>query len=189
MSLRALILFGTLTAVGMASEPVEFSAYIRIDGVERFVLREPAGGGNSDWLVRGGSFNDYRIESFDAKTETLTVSKAQQTYTLPLRAGTVQAAKTDSRPAMVHVVGSVRESNKFPLPENGRKLTVVDAIALAGRASRVARLDRVMVSRVRKDGERIMIQVDVGAMMKNPALARGFLVEPGDTIFVPENII
>lgn len=65
-----------------AAEPPQFRS-ILIDGQSRlFSLADNTGSGR--WLALGQSFEDWKLESFDAATQTLTLSRAGATRQLTL---------------------------------------------------------------------------------------------------------
>jgi hypothetical protein len=75
---------------------IEFSAYLKTDGVMKFALGDPAARKKPDWFALGGIFDGYTVIGFDAKKETLAVEKAGMTTYLPLKPGALpQVAQTD----------------------------------------------------------------------------------------------
>lgn len=87
----------------------------------------------------------------------------------------------------VNVVGQVNNAGRVPFPQE-RGLTVVEAIALAGGQTRLADLKKVKITRKRENGETVVEEIDVDALMKKGG--RGaFPLEKDDVIFVPERIL
>ncbi len=77
---------------GAARAEVEFAGYISVAGGTKFVLADAAQAKVSDWLAVGGRFDGYVLAAFDAKTETLTLTKDGLTTRLALKLGTIKPA-------------------------------------------------------------------------------------------------
>lgn len=66
--------FLAAAVVGMAAEPtVSFTGYLFVGGKYQFSLYATARNQTSEWLAVGSEFEGYTIESFDPKSEMLTV--------------------------------------------------------------------------------------------------------------------
>ena len=85
----------SLATVAAAKEPLEFTAYLTIDGQTRFVLRDTAAGHTSGWLTEGETFGDVVVGRFESATETLLVTRAGQPLALTLRSSQVRQAEAD----------------------------------------------------------------------------------------------
>lgn len=87
----------------------------------------------------------------------------------------------------VNVVGQVNKPDRVPFPPE-KGLTIVEAIALAGGQTRLADLRRVKLTRKRDNGETMVEEIDVDALMKKGG--RGAIpLQKDDVIFVPERIL
>jgi polysaccharide biosynthesis/export protein len=87
----------------------------------------------------------------------------------------------------VNVIGAVNNAGRVQFPQE-RGLTVVDAISLAGGQSRLADLKRVKLTRKNANGEVIIQEIDVDALMKRGG-RDAVRLEKGDVLFVPERIL
>lgn len=85
----------SLLAVAAAKEPLEFTAYLTIDGQTRFVLRDNAAGLSSGWLALGDAFGEIVVGSFHPATETLAVTRAGQALSLTLRSSQVRQVEAN----------------------------------------------------------------------------------------------
>ncbi|MFW5859729.1 MAG: SLBB domain-containing protein [Planctomycetota bacterium] len=82
----------------------------------------------------------------------------------------------------VYVLGAVARSGAVDLPSD-EQLTVSKAISLAGGFTRFARQDAVQILRPGAESEAI----DVGALLSGKQDARDPVLQPGDTVSVPES--
>lgn len=82
----------------------------------------------------------------------------------------------------VYVLGQVARPGPFPLPEEG-PLTVSKAISTAGGFERFAKQSNVQVMR---DGRRLAV-IDLRKVLKGQDADKDLVLEPGDTVFVPES--
>ena len=83
------------------------------------------------------------------------------------------------------VLGQVKSPGEMELPVEGG-LDLLGAVAMAGGFTRIADPGRVTVRR-NVDGKDIVLKVNAKDLEKNDSV-KPFLVEPGDTINVPESI-
>jgi protein involved in polysaccharide export with SLBB domain len=90
-------------------------------------------------------------------------------------------------PRSIFVLGAVKAPNAYAVSENGR-LTVVQALALAGGTIERADLSGVTIQRVyTKTGETVSSPpLDILSVMESQDQRDNLVVEPGDTIVVPE---
>jgi polysaccharide export outer membrane protein len=84
----------------------------------------------------------------------------------------------------INVLGQVMKPGAYELTDG---LTVVGAIALAGGFSELASGNGTKVIRVR-GGKKEMIRVPVDSILKSGNASRDILLEPNDTVVVPESI-
>lgn len=83
------------------------------------------------------------------------------------------------------VSGQVKKPGIVEIPE-GEKLTLVEAILLAGDFTNVANKNKVSIMRVDKGSQKVFVE-DVEAMLINPKSKR-FEILPGDVISVKQTI-
>lgn len=69
---------------------MEFAGYIRTAGGTKFVLADQVQARFSDWLEVGGRFDGYVVTAFDAKTETLTLTKDGASTRLTLKSAAIK---------------------------------------------------------------------------------------------------
>ena len=98
MRFRLLLLLGIFASTAVASDRLEFCAYLRVGSQELFILGNPATGKSSDWLKVGDSFGGHSIGKFDRESETLTVTAAGQTFPLPLKSSKLQQSGAQDGP-------------------------------------------------------------------------------------------
>jgi polysaccharide export outer membrane protein len=81
----------------------------------------------------------------------------------------------------VYVLGQVNKPG--PYPYDGR-MTVIDAVALAGGTTKLADANGTKVTRTDKDGKQVVVVVRAGAIGegREPDIE----LQPGDIVFVPE---
>ena len=83
------------------------------------------------------------------------------------------------------VSGQVKKPGIVEIPE-GEKVTLVEAILLAGDFTNVANRNKVSIMRVEKGSQKVFVE-DVEAMLVNPKSKR-FEILPGDVISVKQTI-
>ena len=83
----------------------------------------------------------------------------------------------------VSVIGEVARENRIPLTQ---ELRVLEAIALAGGFTTFADKGDVRVVRRQSDGSEIEYLFDFNAYVRGRAPGTNLLLQPGDTIIVPE---
>jgi polysaccharide export outer membrane protein len=90
-------------------------------------------------------------------------------------------------PRSIYVLGAVKAQNAYAVSENGR-LTVLQALALAGGTTEHADLSGVTIQRVyARTGESVTSPpLDIRSVIENHDQRDNLVVEPGDTIMVPE---
>ena len=87
----------------------------------------------------------------------------------------------------VNVLGQVGKPDRVPFPQE-KGLTIIEAITLAGGPTRLADLRRVKLTRKQADGDSVVEEIDVSAMM-NKGSKDAVQLKTGDVIYVPERII
>ncbi len=87
--------------------------------------------------------------------------------------------------ANVNILGEVNSPGQFPLKE---KLTVIDAITLAGGFTKIASPNRTRVIRTENNIKRV-IKVPVDSILKSGDKKRDFYLKPNDVIIVPESFL
>ncbi|MBM3843256.1 MAG: polysaccharide export protein [Verrucomicrobia bacterium] len=84
----------------------------------------------------------------------------------------------------VNVVGQVNNAGRVLFPQE-KGLTIVEAIALAGGQTRLADLRKVRLTRKTADGETVVEEIDVDALMKRGG-RDAIALQRDDVIFIPE---
>ncbi len=90
---------------------------------------------------------------------------------------TVTIKKTNSK--MIFVLGQVVKPGRFPYTSN---MSIVEAITLAGGFAALAERNYTIVTR---SGNRVPVPVE--KIMQG--LARNFMLQPNDIVFVPESVL
>lgn len=86
----------------------------------------------------------------------------------------------------VVIMGEVKRPGSYEFPQ-GRDLTVLEAIALAGGFSNVAAIDKTKVIRV-ENGIQKYIQIKITDITQGGDKSKDIILKPNDIIFVPERI-
>lgn len=87
----------------------------------------------------------------------------------------------------VNVIGQVNKPDRVLFPQE-KGLTIVEAIALAGGQNRLADLRRVKLTRKKENGDTVVEEIDVDALMKRGG-RDAIQLQQDDVIFVPERIL
>lgn len=85
----------------------------------------------------------------------------------------------------VFVLGEVAKPGSYPLPTEAR-LSVLEAITLAGGFTQYAAADRTRVIRKDRDGSRT-IPIEVSAITKRGDKSKDIPLAPNDVVYVPES--
>ena len=85
----------------------------------------------------------------------------------------------------IYVLGEVKKPGSITLPAE-RRLTVLEAITLAGGFTDLAAPDRTKVLR-NSNGQNQNIQVEISRITKQGDKSADIFLEPNDTIFVPQS--
>ena len=83
------------------------------------------------------------------------------------------------------ILGQVQKPGAFDLPVDG-KLTILQAVGMAGGFTRIASPSRIVVKRLTKDKKEVVIKVNV-AKLANKTSDEEFFIQEGDAITVPES--
>lgn len=102
-------LLAILVRASIAAEPLEFSGYMHLNNQHLFLLTDRAVGHSSGWLKTGTSFGGYLVESFEPRTEILTVRSAGQSFALSLKQGKVQDGPVRTPPLLTYQLSSKGE--------------------------------------------------------------------------------
>jgi len=86
----------------------------------------------------------------------------------------------------VVIIGEVKTPGSYDLPQ-GRVLTLLEAIALAGGFTKVASIDNIRIIRV-EGGKQKYIPVRVSDITKGGDKSKDLILSPGDIIYIPERI-
>lgn len=86
----------------------------------------------------------------------------------------------------VFVLGEVTKPGSYELPPES-KLTVLEAISLAGGFTQVAAKDRTKVIRTTSDGRSQNLTVEVSAITTRGEKNKDLPLEPNDVVYVPQS--
>ena len=86
----------------------------------------------------------------------------------------------------VFVLGEVKNPGSLSIPQD-KKLTVIEAIAMAGGFSTTAAIDGTRIIRV-ENGVKKYLPVKVSDITKRGDKAKDIILEPNDILFIPERI-
>jgi polysaccharide export outer membrane protein len=84
-------------------------------------------------------------------------------------------------------VGQVNKPDRVLFPQE-KGLTIIEAIALAGGQTRLADLKKVKLTRKQENGDTVVEEIDVDALMKRGG-RDAIPLQKDDVIFVPERIL
>ena len=89
-----------------------------------------------------------------------------------------------------NIFGSVGSPGRKSIPPE-RTLTILDAISVAGGASRIGELKKVKLTRNKPDGDTETITINVDELMKGTVTGNRetIYIQPDDVIFVPERFL
>lgn len=85
----------------------------------------------------------------------------------------------------IYVLGEVKKPGSLQLPAE-RRLTVLEAITLAGGFTDLAAQDRTKVLR-NADGQNQNIQVEISRITKQGDKRADIFLEPNDTVYIPQS--
>ncbi|MEK7281672.1 MAG: polysaccharide biosynthesis/export family protein, partial [Chloroflexota bacterium] len=125
----------------------------------------------------------------DVKVGGLSVSEAQDAISTKLKDFVVSPQVTifidEYGNKKVFVLGEVKTPGSYELPTES-KLTVLEAVSLAGGFTPIAALDRTKVIRV-VDGKNQSYIIEVSAITRRGEKERDIPLEPNDVIYVPQS--
>ncbi|MGZ0656043.1 polysaccharide biosynthesis/export family protein [Coraliomargarita sp. W4R53] len=90
-------------------------------------------------------------------------------------------------PKIVHILGSVNSPGQVEIPPD-RDLTLTEAIAAVRGVSRLGNPKKITIKRVDDDGRARQMEVNFTRIIQDPN-SKDIILEPGDTIWVPERVI
>lgn len=120
------------------------------------------------------------IQAAGATPDQLTVRITQAYNERYLKDADVSLFVKEHTSRKVYVLGQVAKPGPYPFDG---KMTIIDAVALAGGTTKLADANSTLITRDR-DGKQVRVVVKVGSIGegREPDIA----LEPGDIIFVPE---
>lgn len=127
----------------------------------------------------------------------MTIVEAQQTIEKAfregrfLRAPQVTVSVEEYAPREVSISGQIRNSGRFPLP-NESTYTIVELVTKAGGITDIGKGTAVTITRFLPDGTKKVFVVDVDALIKGKKDAKAednIVLLPGDSVYVPERLI
>lgn len=123
----------------------------------------------------------------DVQAEGLTPEELKEVLTEALAefvtAPDVTVVVQETNSHTVTVVGGVARSGQIALT---RQMRVVEAIATMGGFSAFAKKDRIKIIRTQGDGSTLEYDFNYGAYSRGKAPSSNMVLQPGDTIIVPE---
>ncbi|ATC64399.1 sugar transporter [Nibricoccus aquaticus] len=88
----------------------------------------------------------------------------------------------------VNVLGNVNLPGAVPFPQE-QKLNLIDAITRAGGFNRLADRKRVKLTRTSTDGKSETVEINADQLMNKGASAEKWVLQVGDTVYVPERVL
>jgi polysaccharide export outer membrane protein len=134
----------------------------------------------SDGMISVPLLGDVQAEGLTPMELTEVLSQALSDY-ISAPDVTVMVVRSDSN--SVAVVGAVGRSMVVPLT---REMRVLDAIAMVGGFNTWARRNDVRILREAESGPAILYRFNYGAFLSGDDPDGNMLLEPGDTIIVPD---
>jgi polysaccharide export outer membrane protein len=186
----ALILAAASTGPARAAEPAEA-------GARGGRAEAPAATPDREYLLQPQDILRIFIFQHDDLNKQMEAVRISDTHTISLplvnsidlRGRTARQAEEVIRAAydrdyLVNVVGQVNNAGRVLFPQE-KGLTIVEAIALAGGQTRLADLKKVRLTRKTADGETVVEEIDVDALMKRGG-RDAVQLQRDDVLFVPE---
>lgn len=135
----------------------------------------------------------------DLHVAGMTVNEAQRAIEQAYRDGRflrnpqVNISIEDYAPREVSIQGQVKAPGRYLLPIEA-SFSVIELVTKAGGLTDIAKGTNVIVTRIRADGRKETIIVDVDSIIRgkkssNSSDNTSLLLEPGDIVYVPERII
>jgi polysaccharide biosynthesis/export protein len=88
----------------------------------------------------------------------------------------------------VNVLGNVNNPGAVPFPQE-QKLNLIDAITRAGGFNRLADRKRVKLTRTSPEGKSETFEINADQLMSRGASAEKWILQVGDTVYVPERVL
>jgi polysaccharide biosynthesis/export protein len=88
----------------------------------------------------------------------------------------------------VNVLGNVNNPGAVPFPQE-QKLNLIDAITRAGGFNRLADRKRVKLTRTSPEGKSETFEINADQLMSRGAGAEKWILQVGDTVYVPERVL
>jgi len=111
------------------------------------------------------------------------VTQGDREQNLRLQSGDLVIVGELSASAFIVVLGQVRSPGRYSFKEG---MTVIEAIGLAGGLTNIAASNSTRVIRL-KDGNKLNIRVPVGSILSGGQKDKDIILQPEDTIVVPES--
>ncbi len=149
----------------------------RIDGNGR--IRVP--------LLRNVTIKDMTVREAEAHIEGLYI--AEEIFRDP----EVTLRISEYAPKYAYVLGQVNQPGEIAFPLEVNSVDIVRIISMAGGFTRIARSDRVSITRAGEEGDEATFNVDVRNLFDNRGRGDGgrerLRIYPGDIVFVPERLL
>lgn len=133
----------------------------------------------------------------DVRVTGLTIAEAQETIANSyreqrfLRNPQVTVTVEEYAPRIVRISGKVNSPGQIHIPPD-TEMTIVELIFKANGVTETARTSAVRVERTLPDGTKKQFTLDIEAAIKakgRPTGDGGFIMQPGDVVYVEERII
>lgn len=133
----------------------------------------------------------------DVRVGGLTIGEAQETIANAYREGRflrnpqVTVTVDEYAPRIVRISGKVNSPGQIHIPPD-TEMTIVELIFKANGVTETARTSAVRVERTLPDGTKKQFTLDIEAAIKakgRPTGDGGFIMQPGDVVYVEERII
>jgi polysaccharide export outer membrane protein len=133
----------------------------------------------------------------DVVLQGLTVREAEKRLEQLLRDGEffvdpqVIVSVQEYSERLINVLGQVRNPTRVAIPQEMDSMGILEAITLAGGFTRIARTDKVQVTRRDAQGgeEKTIVNVQQLLDRKRPAEAKEFQLQAGDVVYVEERTL
>ncbi|MGC4075197.1 MAG: polysaccharide biosynthesis/export family protein [Nibricoccus sp.] len=88
----------------------------------------------------------------------------------------------------VNVLGNVNTPGAVPFPQE-QKLNIIDAITRAGGFNRLADRKHVRLTRTNSEGKTETFEINADQLMSKGSSADKWILQVGDTVYVPERVL
>lgn len=174
--------FGTVSIIGQVEKPGKYILKKDMDMLEVIAL---AGG----FMDKADQENIKLFRTKDGKKTTTIVDVSQITpdsnenKTIHLEPSDIIIVE---ELGTVSVIGQVKNPGKYSLLK--KNMTVLDVIALAGGLTDMAAANETKVIR-KINGKEDMIRVPVNSILKSGDRSRDVILQPNDTVVIPESLL